>query len=945
MRVTSSLILMLWLLVAKAQVVSLQPTFATENDTVTVIFDASQGNGALANVTQVFAHTGVITNLSTSPTDWRHVQGTWGTNDTKVKMTNIGGGKHQLKYHIRTFYNVPTNEIVQKLSFVFRNQTGSIVGRESDGSDIFVPIYTNAFAGAILLPSSKPLFRNLTDSILVRIETNINSTINLLVNNTLIQTVSNSKQISRYIQCQQFGAGKHWIHFNATQNGETITDSTYYIVQPSNIIQAPPAGVRDGVNYINATTAILQLYAPYKQFVYLIGDFNNWEHDPAYLLKKAPTGDRFWITLTNLTPQKEYAYQYAIDQEVMKIADPYAEKILDPWNDAFISDETFPDLKPYPVGKTTQTVSVLQTAKQPYVWDQNINFTTPSKHDIVVYELLVRDFTTERNYQSVIDRLNYLQALNINCIHLMPVGEFEGNISWGYNPSFFFSLDKYYGTPEKFKEFVEECHKRGIAVVIDMVLNHAFGQNPYVRMWFDQSAGDFGKPALNNPFFNRDPKHDFNVGYDFNHQSPETKNYTKRIMQYWIQEYKIDGYRFDLSKGFTQNNTLGNIGAWNAYDQSRIDIWNEYKAAIQEVKQDAILILEHFADNSEEKRLANDGFILWGNGNHAFGEATMGFNGDPAAISWQSRGFDNPGVLGYMESHDEERIMFKCLSFGNNQNGYNIRNYRTALKRMELATTFLFSIPGPKMMWQFGELGYPFSINYCENGTINPDCRTSPKPVKWDYLDDTSRVSLLKVNGQMIHLKTNYPTFNTNNFQLSTGGQMKRVRLNHPDMDAIVLGNFSMNDGPINPNFQYPGRWYEYFTGDSIQVSDVNANINLLKGEYRVYTSKRITKPNIDWTTAYSEIKRSEEANQQVYPNPSNGNFNVEVNLNQSENLNIFIYDLQGKLIQQKLNYSFPSGKTTIHSTLLGFEKLQKGTYILTIQSNKSFKSNRLIIK
>ena len=104
-----------------------------------------------------------------------------------------------------------------------------------------------------------------------------------------------------------------------------------------------------------------------------------------------------------------------------------------------------------------------------YNW-QNTNFTAPENKNLLIYELLVRDFVQKRNYQTLIDTLGYLDKLGINAIELMPPGEFENNESWGYNPSFHMALDKYYGTPEKFKEFVDSCHGRGIAVIVDMVL-------------------------------------------------------------------------------------------------------------------------------------------------------------------------------------------------------------------------------------------------------------------------------------------------------------------------------------------------------------------------------------------------------------------------------------------------------------------------------------------
>ncbi|HBN03522.1 MAG TPA: hypothetical protein DD396_05710, partial [Bacteroidetes bacterium] len=119
-------------------------------------------------------------------------------------------------------------------------------------------------------------------------------------------------------------------------------------------------------------------------------------------------------------------------------------------------------------------------------------------------------------------------------------------------------------------------------------------------------------PTGQNPFVNTDAKHDFNVGYDLNHESAALRAYVKQIMEYWLTEFKLDGFRFDLSKGFTQKNTLGNVGAWGAYDIDRVNnlkrIYNEVKS----VNPNAYVILEHFADNSEEKDLANYGCMFWG---------------------------------------------------------------------------------------------------------------------------------------------------------------------------------------------------------------------------------------------------------------------------------------------------------------------------------------------
>jgi 1,4-alpha-glucan branching enzyme len=92
-----------------------------------------------------------------------------------------------------------------------------------------------------------------------------------------------------------------------------------------------------------------------------------------------------------------------------------------------------------------------------------------------------------------------------------------------------------------------------MAVIIDMVLNHSYGQSPMVRLYWDNQLS---RPAANNPWYNTvSPNPVFSWGYDFNHESIHTKNFVDRVNKFWIKEFKVDGFRFDFTKGFT--NTRG----------------------------------------------------------------------------------------------------------------------------------------------------------------------------------------------------------------------------------------------------------------------------------------------------------------------------------------------------------------------------------------------------
>ena len=199
-----------------------------------------------------------------------------------------------------------------------------------------------------------------------------------------------------------------------------------------------PTVAKDGVTYVNDSTVILSLFAPFKNSVYVLGGFNNFIPQPSGFMNRTPDGKTYWIQINGLTPGQEYVYQYLIDGS-LKIADPYTEKVLDPSNDGAIGAATYPNLTPYPSTKTSGLASVFQTAQTPYPWLVT-NFNKPKKTDLVIYELLIRDFIAARNYKTLIDTLDYLENLGINAIELLPVNEFEGNQSWGYNPSFYFAL-------------------------------------------------------------------------------------------------------------------------------------------------------------------------------------------------------------------------------------------------------------------------------------------------------------------------------------------------------------------------------------------------------------------------------------------------------------------------------------------------------------------------
>ena len=593
----------------------------------------------------------------------------------------------------------------------------------------------------------------------------------------------------------------------------------------------PPSGSTDGVTFTNSgKSVIFNLYAPNKNTVAVIGEFNNWQ---PVAMNNSTDGTRWWIEIDNLDPTKEYAYQYLVDGN-LKVADPYTEKVLDPVNDPSIPTSVYPNLKPYPTGQTG-IVSTFWYGQPAYSW-QVTNFQRPSPNNLVVYELLVRDFVLTHSYQTLIDTLSYIATLGCNAIELMPVNEFEGNDSWGYNSNFMFALDKYYGTKNAYKAFIDACHAKGIAVLQDIVLEDQFGSSPMVQLYWDATNN---APAANSPWFDAQNMHPDAVGYQMNHQSKATQAYTKNVMKYWIQEYHIDGFRFDEAKGFTQVNSGSNESNWAAYDPSRVALWEMYSTYMKSLDPSFYVILEYFAVNQEESILASRGMMMWANLSTNGEQAEMSYNDaggswDLSGLFFDTWGFNTPtGNVCYFESHDQERLQYKNEQYGNSSGAYTIKDLATGLKRCEMGTAFMFSSPGPKMLWQFGERGYDISIDDAGTGG-----RLGDKPPHWEYMSDPNRYHLYQVYSKMIRYKINNPVFTTSTYTYNLAGTYKFIQLLGNDGTLLqVVGNFDVVNQSVTINFPATGTWYDNLNGTSLNVTNTAYPVTLAPGEYHVYSN------------------------------------------------------------------------------------------------------------
>jgi glycosidase len=945
-------ITLLFLLIASigfAQITT-TPSPAIANGAVTINFDKT-GTPLATYAGTIYAHIG----LTVNGTRWQNVKGSWGNNTTQPALIFVSGTTYKLDLtpDLFIYFGVALTSSITEICVVLRNDAGNL-----QTADTFLSV--GAFQATLVQPieNSNTIITSGQNLAISATNTNGNAAYTLLANGVSINTATTAS----YSYTDLNITTNKSYELQITQGATSFSKKFTVMVNPGIISQVLPAGVEEGINYnlADPTKATLVLDAPGKDFVYVAGSFNNWQPDSNYAMKKDPTTGKFWLELAGLTSGVNNTYQYWVvdttplagSPGLVKTADPYSTLVLSPFDDPSIPAVNYPNIPTYPVGQERE-VTVLKTGQTPYTW-QVTNFVKPAKEKLVVYEVLVRDFDANRNFQSLIDRIDYFKNLKINAIELMPVMEFEGNESWGYNTSFHMALDKFYGTSDKLKELIDLCHQNGIAVILDVALNHAFGRNPMVRMWMKDPDGDgWGDASSENPYFNEFAKHTYSVGNDFNHSATVTKTYVKRVIKQWIQEYKIDGFRWDLTKGFTQNSSPTDYIGTDGYQADRVAILKDYADYSWSLDPTHYAIFEHLGSDSEEQQWANyrlnetpsKGVMMWGKMTGPYTELLKGntTNADITRMGNVAHGFTAKRVMGYPESHDEERLMYNAITYGNGGGTKpTLNNLDNCLARMSAIGAASLLIPGPKMIWHFAELGMQNSIFTCNDGSVNTpsdstpgDCKLDAKPQpQWtsNWLGISQRAKIYNDWAKMISLKIGEPVFE-GNYSISPDGSnvKQRIYINDATLPStqlnsvVVLCNFSVADVTFIPNFPSTGIWYNLMDNTSINVTDVNALLAIPSGQFLIYGNKQSTlgTANFDFV---EEIH--------LYPNPSSAYFTL--NIDTSE---VKIYSISGQLVKsfntnQSKEYPFP------------ISDLSKGMYVVKIYNeNNEVKVMKLIKK
>lgn len=769
---------------AKAQVTTSPSPLEEDSEDVIIYFHADQGSKGLMNTPEgdkIYAHTGVITNSSKTSGDWQYTVADWDKNTTKCELIYEEPNLWSLHIgNIKEFYGIPNDPsiIIKQLAFVFRSADGKKEGKTSSGSDIFVDVISTGLHYELTSSWNSEIIDSNTGAVTFTLTSSENADLSILVNGTEIASKENTDLLTATYTFTEVGEYTVTAQVD-TPNELSSKDFKYcYFSLP----ESKPYPGNNGVPVMGPVTnpdgsVTFCMAAPEMSRMIIIGSWNDYQLSPEqqmyytdYLTTNPVTNESgtfryFWVTIPDLGLTTDpYIYYFKVSGTASNgsgsatintnTCDPYARLVLDPWNDKYINENTtvFPAMPEYPFNEVSGVpVAVYKSDINDYAWNDQ-DFVRPDKTNLIIYELLFRDFTgTEGEalgngtVRQAIEKLEYLKTLGVNAIEVLPIYEFNGNISWGYNPNFYFAPDKAYGTPDDYKEFIDLCHQNGIAVILDMVFNQTDGLHPWLQMYGGTQY---------SPFYNVDAPHAYSVLNDWNQGYPLVQKQWEDVITYWLTEYHFDGFRFDLVKGLGTNDSYKNNGtdATNDYNASRVAEMKYLNGIIQAVSPGAYCINENLAFAKEENEMAADGEINWANVNYAACQFAMGWKeGSDMNRLYAPDDQRTPfSTVSYLESHDEQRLAYKQDQWA--ADGVK-GNPVTSMQRLGSAAAQMIMTPGSHMIWMFSEMGN------AENTKDGDNNITAPKIVNWDLLDEPNHRGLYDDYCQLIEIRNNNPQF------------------------------------------------------------------------------------------------------------------------------------------------------------------------------------------
>ena len=707
----------------------------------------------------------------------------------------------------------------------------------------------------------------------------------------------------------------------ATIDGNT---QTAYSQSAIEIESEPlPAEVGLGPNWINNQMTIV-VYAPSQPVMQLIISEAGSEGSAsdAMVMKKATDLiDTWWLELA--LPNGQYDYEYLM-LDGTRIPDPFSRRLE--------NNKTRIEIGP----------GGISTADD-FQWQSN-GYIRPAMDTLVIYELHIDDYAARGNgqgkFEHITEKLDYLKSVGINAIELLPITDFPGVHSWGYDPNLISAIESNYGTPEEFKTLIDQAHLRGIAVIMDIVWNHIRSSSPIWRIQPNYDLNPYIK--LHNELNPNETEGSWGM-LDWDHFNIHTVQYINKVNNIWLEEYKIDGFRYDATRmiGWNLSQPEYGIPSWtsaiaeshpNVYQIAEhlpVDPWLVNNTSLTSSWHDSFhdRLLEHIhGTNPNTLTLMNQVVRLY-----EYSNSGSYYQKPTQAVK-------------YMISHDEQSFIQEMVVFNN----YSIEQARAKDK---FYASILFTSQGIPMVFQGQEFGLQTGWND-DNGNGDYEEKLEYRPIDWSYLSTASAQMHLDHYTKLIQLRKKNPALYKGTFfdlwrydpeRVIVYGYKDETIGNNNDQ-VVVIANFSNFTRTVyDVPFLSSGTWYN--------IIENNTSLTTNDGNYGVYTIPANT-AHIYTNNIYSLGTEPEHENvisqkfriNSIYPNPFNPVINIDLFIENDDIVEISVFDILGKKVRSLHNGPMATGGHKIIWDGKGAEGLNasSGLYFISFRTESSVLSKKI---
>ena len=678
----------------------------------------------------------------------------------------------------------------------------------------------------------------------------------------------------------------------------------------------------DGLMYVS-------IMVPHHQFVQIkINNINDEEDKSIFTLKKDPNLSNVWWTELEL-PNGIYDYEYVLP-----------------------NGATFPDPLSRMVRNNKTRIEIGAggvTTADDYNWI-SANYLKPTLDTLVIYELHVDDFSAAGNgagtFQHVLEKLDYLKSLGINAIELMPISEFPGNHSWGYDPQIISAINDSYGTPEQFKYFVDQCHNRGIAVILDIIWNHIRSSSP---LWQMQPDYDLNPYIKHHEEMNPNEAPESWGMLDIDHFNMNTIEYINKVHRIWVDEYKIDGFRFDAAAHLGWSVSQPDLGIYG---------WSN---ALYDHDSTVYQIAEHLPSNIS--LIENTNFSAgWHDSfhdrlkidSHNQYNSTMDIMRQIIGLheytNWGTPYSNFTQAVKYMISHDEQSLIQEMVEFDS-------FTMQQALERDKFYSTILFTSNGIPMLWQGQEFGFKSGwTDQNQNGNWDEE-KLSYRPIDWNVLETENGQSHFEHYKKLIYLRKNNPAFSKGEFydlyRYTNQGVVvygyKDNRENSLNDQVVVIANFSSTDQSIlDVPFLSSGYWYNMFDpNDILHTADGNYGNYYINAKHAVvYTNNQYQLSTHSFSEEIESIVDSSINKIVPFPNPFNSSISIQIDTESRDMIRFSIYNVLGEMIFQKIENNITRGINKFSWNGRDSDGLEvpTGMYFILIKQNDITFNKKIIL-